>query len=501
GRVEGTLYLDNLRLVKGEETPGAASAVDPRDCRVVIENRYVYPSLAGPKDKIVPGAEVLRLRAEAREEVSRLRQEVELAKLQGYQALYWKIPLITADIGMGIRSKCVWFQGEEEEKEILEYVISSCRGTREEVEAVIASRQRGEEFEAHTTPLTWVPSYPTLRGLKQKDGFFRDELGDPVIIFAMMTINKGPLLEFFAPYDHVLESYTVGGGSRGDIESSPVYEAFHKYPDTHRVGWDGWCGHLIKDRWSMGGKKENVVICLESPHIREAVLEYMKMRYERWKHNPHLLYNIMAYELTYICYCERSQKMFRDWLRAKYEKLSVLNGIWDTGYGSFDEIVAPATKHARPVDNVNRAAWYDWAVFNARRFTDYLKWVKSEIRKLDPDVPLNAGGTSSMLRAHNSVSGIDEELIINEVDDVILNESGSSHIFSDLFLGLSEEKKVMVEPEMGGGVHNILLHFLRGKTSIVKWCWPQSVRREYPQFAQQSIPHSWDIPLAEVAEV
>jgi len=498
------VYIDNIRLVSGDEGPETASAVDARDCRVLIDDRYVYPSLAGPMDEITPSGEIVRLRAEAEKEVKLLKRELDLVILQGHQGLYWKIPLITADIGLGIRSKCVWFQGEKEEKEILDYVISSCRKARKEIVAYLSARERGEESQEEITevsPASVVPTYPALRGLKQKDGYFRDEYGEPVILFSMIRINRGPLLDFFAPMDHRLESYTVGGGSRGDIETSPVYEAFHKYPDTHRVGWDGWCGHLIKDRWSMGGRKENVVICLESPHIRQAVLEYMKRRYNEWKHNPHLLYNIMAYELMYMCYCERSQQMFVEWLRDKHEKVGRLNKIWGTDYKSFDEIRAPATLNARPVDGVNRAAWYDWACFNNRRFTDYLKWVKSEIRKLDTEVAINAGGTSSMLNSQNSTTGIDEELIINEVDDVILNESGGSNIFSDLFLSLSEERKVMVEPEMGGGVHNILLHFLHGKSSITKWWWPQSSSREFPRFAEPAIPHSWSTPMHEVAEV
>jgi hypothetical protein len=56
-----------------------------------------------------------------------------------------------------------------------------------------------------------------------------------------------------------------------------------------------------------------------------------------------------------------------------------------------------------------------------------------------------------MLNSANSVSGIDEEKIINELDDVILNESGDSPIFSDLLTSLSEKKKVMVDPQLGGG--------------------------------------------------
>ena len=60
----GTVYIDNIRLVSGEEQASTASAVDPRDCRVLIDDRYVYPSLVGPMDKIIPSSEIVRLRAE-----------------------------------------------------------------------------------------------------------------------------------------------------------------------------------------------------------------------------------------------------------------------------------------------------------------------------------------------------------------------------------------------------------------------------------------------------
>ncbi len=356
--------------------------------------------------------------------------------------------------------------------------------------------------EDETSPETfYVPPYPPLNELKPLDGFYRDHEGKPVLIFSMLQINQGPLMDYFAPFNHRLESYTVGGGSRYNIENSPVYEAFHKYSETHRVGWDGWCGHLIKDRWAMGGKKEDVVICLESPDIRQAIQQYVKMHSHEWKENQNLLYNIMAYELQYICYCEKSQQMFHEWLTSKYEEISVLNQIWDTQYQSFDQIKAPATHNTRPLEDVNRAAWYDWACFNTRRFTDYLIWVKNEMRKYDQDIPICAGGTSSMLSSANSVSGIDEEQIINEVDDFILNESGSSTIFSDLLYSLSEKKKVMVEPEMGGGVHGILLQFLHGKSDIAKWWWAGAPSREYLQMNQSSLPHSKTISLSDINEV
>ena len=503
--IDHALYIDNIRLVTGEESKKTASRIDPRDCRIVIDNRYVYPTLFGPVEKIKPSTEIIQLRKLAEAAVKKLNKEVKIAELQGYQTLYQRIPLITADVGLGIRSKLVWFQNEKEETKILKYVIASCSDATNEIKVVLSTQKSNIPIlapEDETTSQTfYVPPYPPFNELKPVDGFYRDKEGKPVIVFSMLQINNGPLMDYFAPFSHRLESYTIGGGSRYNIENSPVYEAFHKYPGTHRVGWDGWCGHLIKDRWAMGGKKEDVVICLESPHIRQAVLDFMKKHHSEWKKDPELLYNIMAYELQYICYCEKSQQMFRDRLKIKYEKISVLNLLWNTKYQSFSQIKAPATHNARPVDDVNRAAWYDWACFNTRRFTDYLKWVKNEMRKFDQEIPICAGGTSSMLSSSNSISGIDEEKIINEVDDVILNESGRSPIFSDLLLSLSEKKKVMVDPEMGGGTHGILLQFLHGKSDISKWWWASAPSREYLQMNQSSLPHSKTISLSDIDEV
>jgi hypothetical protein len=500
----GEIYLDNVRLTSGPEPESSAGNTDPRDCRVTIHNRFVFPSLYGPENAIAVSPKTVNLRHKAQQAVASLKREVETAEMQGYQTYYWKIPLITAQVGMEIRGKLVWFQNEQKEQEILEYVIQSCNDGAESVKRLITAQNPDmvELPEDEVNPhVFYVPDYPKLKGLKQSDGYFRDEQGRPVIIYSMLNINSGPLLDYFAPFNHRLESYTVGGGSRYDIESSPVYEAFHKYENTARVGWDGWCGHLIKDRWSMGGRKESVVICLENQHIRDAVWEYTKYRHSLWKDNPDLLYNIMAYELMYICYCDKSQQMFRDWLRARHGSIGKINDIWGTSYGSFSQIEAPRTANSAPVADINRAAWYDWAMFNARRFTDYLKYCKNNIHKLDAETPITSGGTSSMLSSANSTSGIDEELMINEVNDVILNESGHGHIYSDLLTSLSDTKKAMVEPEAGGRGRNTLLHFLKGKSSITKFWWGRTPSVEYLGMNSGSVPHSWLISLPEVAEM
>ncbi len=505
GITDNPIYIDNIRLVKGEESTATKSGIYPNDCTVTIDNRNVYTELSGPIEKIKISPALLELRKKATDAAGKLRKDIRTLELQGYQSLYQRIPLITADVGMGIRSNLVWFQNETEEKKILDYVIESCTKASAEISVMLSAGQSNILMPEPENELAdasfYVPPYPPLNELIPRDGFYRDRAGNPVIVFSMLQIDDGPLLDYFAPFNHRIESYTVGGGSRYNIESSPVYRAFHKYPDTRRVGWDGWCGHLIKDRWAMGGKKEDVVICLESPNIRQAVLEYMKLNHREWTSNPDLLYNIMAYELQYICYCDKSQQMFRNYLKSRYKEIDALNQVWKTNYELFSEILAPETREARPVDDINRAAWYDWAEFNARRFTDYLKWIKDEMRKFDQTTPICAGGTSSMLSSSNSVSGIDEELIINEVDDVILNESGGSVIFSDLLLSLSDRKKVMVDPEMGGSTHGLLLQFLHGKSDISKWWWAGMPSKEYPHMNESSLPHSSEISLSDIAEV
>jgi hypothetical protein len=148
--------------------------------------------------------------------------------------------------------------------------------------------------------------------------------------------------------------------------------------------------------------------------------------------------------------------------------------------------------------DANRAAWYDWADWNTRRFTDHLKWVKRSLRTLDRKIPLCAGGTSSMFSPHNSVTGIDEELIINEVDDVILHE-GADLLGIDLFHSLSQKPKPLVDPEHGGNSQGWLLNYLHGKSTLAKYHWPKQPNRTYPRLTLASPAHGM-LSLSEVEE-
>jgi hypothetical protein len=217
--------------------------------------------------------------------------------------------------------------------------------------------------------------------------------------------------------------------------------------------------------------------------------------------NRDLLYNILAYELQYICYCEPSQQMFRDWLQRKHKSIDTLNTHWKTSYENFQKITAPPVKSSVPLPGTNRAQWYDWAVFNQERFTNHFAWVRDLVKQIDPSTPVTTGGSHSMLAGSNGTSGIDEELIINRVGDVILHEGGDSTLGMDLQLALSREKKPLCDPELSIEVKDLWPHLLHGKSVLQLWHWPAQPPAEYPTLIASSYAHSWSIPLTDVEEL
>ncbi|MCC6393652.1 MAG: beta-galactosidase [Bryobacterales bacterium] len=501
-RLPWTIVVDNFRLATEEEPKETASRISPADTVTILDGRWFTLRQAARPEDVPESPAVARLRAEAERESTLLDKTIAAARLQGIETIYAERHQITAELGLRIRPLLAWFNNDDQKSRMFTYVVENCRDARRELEDVMAGTRRLPETDDTQIPEPLIRPQPPLKGRPIQDWFFRDDRGEPMMIVSMHSPSRA-LQRFFAtPLQHI-ESYSVGGGSRWTIDQSPVYEAFKKYPDTHRVGWDGWCGHLVRDLDSMGGtKRENTVICLESPHTRRAVEEYIRLNTPKFHANPQLLYDIMAYELMYICYCDRSQHMFRQWLADKHGTVERANELWGTHYRNFSEVAAPPVKHSRPLPGTNRALWYDWARFNQDRFTDYLVWVRDAIRRIDPSVPLAAGGSSSMLAGRTGTTGIDEEEIINRVDDVIIHEGGGSTLGVDLQLALSENRKPLADPEMSlSSVGNLLPHFLHGKSVAQIFHWPSQPSSEFHSVNRSSLAHSPNYPLADVSEL
>jgi beta-galactosidase GanA len=496
------LNIDNLRLVKGEESSQTMSTSAPGDIVSVIENRWVTVRQVGRPEDVPELAEVRTLRATAERERTLLEKTIQGARIQGIDPIYSERRLVVADLGLHVRPVLPWFNNDVSKAEMFRYIASICRTERQALEDRLTGAHRLPETDDTQLPRPLAPPLPPLRGRPAVGWFFRDDEGEPLNILSIHSPSR-TLERFFAtPLQHI-ESYTVGGASRWNLEESPVYEAFLNDPGAKREGWDGWCGHLIRDINSMGGsRKDNVVICLENSSIRKAISEYIRTHVPKLRQNPELLYNIMAYELTYICYCDESRRMFHRWLSAKHGVVAQMNTAWGTAYKSLEEVVPPPVKNSRPLPGTNRALWYDWARFNQDRFTDHLLWVKSEIRKYDPSTPLAAGGSSSMLAGRTGTTGIDEERIVNEVDDVIIHEGAGSTLGMDLQRALANTPKPLADPEMNvTRVGDLLPHMLHGKSVIQIFHWPSQPSAEFHSNTQHSWAHSWDKPLSEVDEL
>ena len=501
-RMPWTIHLDNLRLVSGEERPETASRVQPQDTVSIIENRWVTVRQVARPEDVPESAAVTRLRTDAEREFELLQKTIQAAQTQGVETIYAERRLVTADLGLRVRPLLAWYNNNEKKTQMFEYVAGACRSERHALEDILRGVTALPETDDTQFNGPSIRPFPALRGRPVKNGFFVDERGEPMMVLSVHSPSHALERFFASPLQHI-ESYSVGGGSRWTIDESPVYAAFQQDEDTHRVGWDGWCGHLVRDLSSMGGtKKENVVICLESPRIRRAVADYIRVNIPKFHANPELLYNIMAYELMYICYCDRSRQMFHQWLEKKYGRIEQANSCWGVAYKSFAEVVPPPVRNSRPLADVNRGLWYDWARFNQDRFTDYLLWVRGEIRKIDASEPLAAGGSSSMLAGRTGTTGIDEERIVNEVDDVIIHEGGGSTLGMDLQRALSETKKPLADPEMSvRAVEYLLPHFLHGKSVAQLFHWPVQPGNEFHSTNLSSLAHSWNFPLADVDEL
>lgn len=498
-----TLHVDNFRLAAGAEPASSASRTEPQNTVTVIRNRFFEVRQVARPEEVPESDEVRRLRAAALAELERFNAALRAARLQGIDTIYAERFLVAADLGLYVRPRLPWFNNDGQKKvlftAVAEGLVQGRRELDDEIDGVVR-RPHSDDTQA-LPPL--VPPYPAaLKGSPAKGWFYRDPDGRPMAVISLHSSSR-VLERFFASPNQHIESYTVGGGSRWNIEQSPVWEAFHKHDDAKRVGWDGWCGHLIRDIHSMGGSRiDNTVICLESPHIREAIDQYIRINIPRLHENPQLLYDIMAYELMYICYCDRSQRMFRGWLAKKHGTVEQANSIYGTAYKSFEEITAPPVKNSRPLAGTNRALWYDWARFNQDRFTDHLLWVRSRIRQLSPHVPLAAGGSSSMLAGRTGTTGIDEERIVNEAGDLIIHEGAGSTMGMDLQLALSETPKPLADPEMSlRSVYDLLPHLLHGKSVMQFFHWPAQPQNEYFSMNGSSLAHSWRHSIQDIAEL
>jgi len=84
---------------------------------------------------------------------------------------------------------------------------------------------------------------------------------------------------------------------------------------------------------------------------------------------------------------------FRQWLQMQYADLAALNREWETQFATWDAVM-PMTA-LEVAKRGNYAPWADHRTYMEFAFADYMKFVRNEVRKTDPEGRIGISGTQA----------------------------------------------------------------------------------------------------------
>jgi len=465
-----------------------------QDKTLLISNPRLSPDVAKPQKQpygdllfreTEPGLRALR--AETEKAVAELGGEIERAKARGQETAYAEIYPFLEQVTFRSRLVAFWQDRAAEQRKALDLLLEGSREAKRELTAVALGKAAARV----------VPPLPDYSKLEIRDGYYRSG-ADPALIFAMLYNDHSVLQRWFANSETGYQAALVAGGDRFNVERQPIWQAYRQYPDTHRVGWEH-ANALIRDGGSWEVIGPPVIICLESPHTRDAIAKMIE-QFER-EHagdRGHLVQN-MDFEYAYVCYCERTRQMWAQWLERKYGDVRKANAIWGSSFEGFSNVPMPRPEQAVS----NRALWFDWARFNLSRFVDHVRWTGEQVRRWEPHKALTVG---SPYYAFDPAfwTGIDtEELTDSGVTGVVLEENYALDTLMPEYLHALAGRQPVQDFEYHGVLHQILPSFLHGDAAISMWWWndekhwtPNEPINEWAT----SFPQSYTIPLSDLAK-
>ncbi len=431
--------------------------------------------------------QLTELRRKVEGSIAELRGLIQQGRDRGIDTSYEEIPPFLANVAFNQRLVAFWQDRSAEQRAALEYLLLESRRASSELREVLDGKRK---------PLV-APPLPAFHELSPRDGYFR--LGnDPKLIFGMLYNRQGPLLRWFANSQTDYGTQLVAGATRHNVERQPIWEIYQRYPETHRVGWDR-ADHIVRDRgsWEVLGPPVN--ICLENPRTRQAVAQAIEnfLRGRR-EGSDHLVMNL-GFEYFYVCYCDLTRRLWTEWLARRHGDISAANRVWQTSYGTFDEVPMMRIETAAS----NRALWFDWCSFNLDRFMRQLRWTHDQIRRWSPDEPLTVGSPYYAFSPRFWTAVDEEELADSGMTGVVLEENYALDTLMPEYLHALAGGKPVADFEYHGVVQWILPSFLHGDAAISMWWWndnkhwtPNEPINEWAS----SFPQSYTIPLRDVAK-
>jgi len=426
-------------------------------------------------------------RKQVEQSIQQLNGLIQQARGRKIDTAYQEIYPFVANLAFHTRLVAFWQDRAQEQRKALDFLLAGTRNAITDLQEELAGKRQALS----------VPTVPPYSQLTIRDRYFRKG-NTPVLLLGMLYNQRGPLLRWFADSATDYGTELVAGATRQNVEHEPIWEAYHKYPDTHRVGWNN-ADHIVRDSssWEVVGPAVNV--CLESPHSRAAIAEMIdKYEHAHLGDHSHLV-QTMGFEYFYNCYCHYTREMWSGWLRHKYGNIQSANRAWQTRYANFSDVPMLHPEEAKS----HRALWYDWSSFNLYRFLQQLRWTRDEIRKTQPLAPLT-GGSPFYAFSPRFWTAVDEEALADSgITAVELEENYRLDTLMPEYLHALAGSKPVADFEYHGVVDQLLPSFLHGDAAISMWWWNDHMRwtpHEPINEWATSFPQSYTIPLSDIAE-
>ena len=182
------------------------------------------------------------------------------------------------------------------------------------------------------------------------------------------------------------------------VTSAPEW-VFDKYPHARFKGSDDSVIYSgVSGSSATGGFPG---LCLDNEDVKALAEKFLVALVERYKNHPATLGYDVWNENTYgggapqrmYCYCEATQRKYRDWLRGRYGTLDALGKVWHRySYADWNNVHPPRNFAGYP----ESLDWLDFRVDDAFRL---MKWRTDLVRKLDHKNKVVAHGVAGTLES------------------------------------------------------------------------------------------------------
>ncbi|HOK16664.1 MAG TPA: beta-galactosidase [Defluviitoga tunisiensis] len=163
-------------------------------------------------------------------------------------------------------------------------------------------------------------------------------------------------------------------------DSAPSWVAT-EYPDSLFVDRSGL---KIETQASPG-------VCSDHPVVQKHISQFLEnlakvvskhtsfYAWDIWS-EPHIVqWSWIDYmKDPWFCYCENTQKKFKEWLKNKYKDIEKLNEAWYRKHRNWDEVVPPRYTSLSTFSDL-----LDWISFNIEKISKDLEWKVKTIKNVD----------------------------------------------------------------------------------------------------------------------